>query len=254
MAVKIPGSELSFARKGSNETTEFDFIGQIRDSKGKLVQNLRDGIKVKLNEANAAQAGRRSFQYDTGFTLAPGEYRLKFLARENQTGKMGTFETTFKVPDLSAKTDDLRLSSVVWSSQRQALAEAVGSADINKKTLAANPLIENNRKLIPSITRVFRKAQNLYVYLEAYDPVQDPIDRKPNLLASVSFFKGRVKAFETDPVKLDQTSATRPNVLPIEFQVPLAKLTPGQYTCQVSVVDQTGKKFAFPRAPMVLLP
>ena len=73
----------------------------MRDAKGKLVQNVRDGIKVKLDEANAAQAGRRSFQYDTGFTLAPGDYRLKFLARENQTGKMGTFETTFKVPDLA---------------------------------------------------------------------------------------------------------------------------------------------------------
>jgi VWFA-related protein len=254
MAVKIPGSELSFAKKGSNETTEFEFIGQIRDAKGRLVQNVRDGIKVKLNEANAAQAGRRSFQYDTGFTLSPGEYRLKFLARENQTGKMGTFETAFTVPDLSAKVDDLRISSVVWSSQRQALTEAVGSADISKKTLAANPLIENNRKLIPSITRVFRKAQNLYVYLEAYDPAPDPAEKKPNLVASVSFFKGRVKAFETDPVKLDHTLAARPNVMPIEFQVPLAKLTPGQYICQVSVVDQTGKKFAFPRAPMVLLP
>jgi hypothetical protein len=218
------------------------------------VANVRDGIKVKLSEANAAQAGRRSFQYDTGFMLPPGDYRLKFLARENQTGKMGTFETTFKVPDLNAASDDLRISSVVWSSQRQALTEAVGSADISKKTLAANPLIENNRKLIPSITRVFRKAQNLYVYLEAYDPAPDPAEKKPNLVASVSFFKGRVKAFETDPVKLDHTLAARPNVMPIEFQVPLAKLTPGQYICQVSVVDQTGKKFAFPRAPMVLLP
>jgi hypothetical protein len=71
-------------------------------------------------------------------------------------------------------------------------------------------------------------------------------------VASVSFFKGKVKAFETDPVKLDQT--TRPNVLPIQVQVPLAKLSPGQYICQVNVVDQTGKKWAFPRAPMVLLP
>jgi hypothetical protein len=126
--------------------------------------------------------------------------------------------------------------------------------DNNKKVLAANPLIENNQKLIPSITRVFRKAQNLYVYLEAYDPAPDPAEKKPNVVASVSFFKGRVKAFETDPVKLDQTAQARPNVLPIQFQVPLAKLTPGQYTCQVSVVDATGKKFAFPRAPMVLLP
>ncbi len=252
VSVKIPGSEISFAKKGSNETTEFDFIGQVRDAKGKLVNNVRDGIKVKLNEATASQAGHRSFEYDTGFTVPPGEYRLKFLARENQTGKMGTFETTFTIPDLTAKSDDLRVSSVIWASQRQPITAVIGAADNNKKVLAANPLIEDNQKLIPSITHVFKKAQSLYVYMEAYDATLDPADKKPNLVASVSFIKGRVKAFETDPVKLDRV--TRPTVMPVEFKVPLAKLTPGQYICQVSVVDETGKKWAFRRAPMVLLP
>jgi hypothetical protein len=35
--------------------------------------------------------------------------------------------------------------------------------------------------------------------------------------------------------------------------VPLATLLPGKYTCQVNVVDEVGGKFAFARAPMVLL-
>jgi VWFA-related protein len=253
VAVKIPGSHIALAKKGANEVTEFDFIGQVRDAKGKLVANVRDGIRVKLAETAAAQVGHRSFHYDTGFTLPPGDYRLKFLARENQTGKMGTFETTFNVPDLSA-VSDLRVSSVVWSNQREAITAAVGSAEKQKKLQAANPLVEKDQKLVPSITRVFRKNQNLYVYLEAYDSASNPADRRPSLLASVSFFKGKVKAFETEPVRLSQTAASRPSALPIEFQVPLAKLTPGHYTCQVSVVDELGKKFAFPRAPLVLLP
>ena len=49
-------------------------------------------------------SGRKSFQYDAGFTLAPGRYRMKFLVRENVSGKMGTFETQFTIPDLSADT------------------------------------------------------------------------------------------------------------------------------------------------------
>jgi hypothetical protein len=36
--------------------------------------------------------------------------------------------------------------------------------------------------------------------------------------------------------------------------VPLERLTPGRYTCQVNVVDQIGQKFAFQRAPLVVLP
>ncbi len=254
IAVKIPGSEVVLARKGSNEVTEFDFIGQVRDAKGRAVASVRDGIRVKLNESTLTQLGRRNFQYDTGFTLPAGEYYLKFLARENQTGKMGTFETRFLVPDLNAQPDYLRLSSAVWSSQLEPLAAAVGSAIEQKKALSANPLIEKGEKLIPSITRVFRKDQNLYVYVEAYDPTLQPGDRRPSLVAAVSFFRGRTKAFETSPIHLDEMAGARMGVLPIRFQIPLKGLASGRYTCQVSVVDQLGKKFAFARGPLVLLP
>jgi hypothetical protein len=72
--------------------------------------------------------------------------------------------------------------------------------------------------------------------------------------ATLSFYRGRVKAFESEPVRLTQVSATRRTALPVQFQVPLAKLGPGKYVCQVSVIDEVGKRFAFPRAPVILLP
>ncbi len=254
VSVKIPGSAIALAKKGSNEQTEFDFIGQVRDSKGKLAGSVRDGIKVKLNQSNAAQLSSRALQYDTGFTLAPGQYQLKFLARENQSGKMGTFESKFVVPDLNAATPSLRMSSVVWSGQRQPLNSAVGAAETRKKALAADPLIQDGQKLVPSITRVFRKDQSLYVYFEVYDPSSDPVDKKPSVAATLTFYRGRVKAFESAPVRLSQLNPGRSGALPVQFQVPLAKLTAGKYTCQVSVIDEQAKRFAFPRADLVLLP
>ena len=87
ISVKIPGSAIGLARKGSTQTTDLDFIGQIRDDKGRLVSGVRDTIRVKLSEDAAPQIGRRHFQYDTGLTLAPGTYPLKFLARENLSGR-----------------------------------------------------------------------------------------------------------------------------------------------------------------------
>ncbi|HVX67932.1 MAG TPA: hypothetical protein VHA11_15070, partial [Bryobacteraceae bacterium] len=222
--------------------------------RGKLVANVRDGIRVKLNEANAAQLSRRQFQYDTGFTLPSGDYRIKFLARENQTGKMGTFETAFHIPDLYASSGYLHLSSVIWSAQREPVAAAVGSAGNDRKTAEANPLIEGNSKLVPSVTNVFRKDQNLYVYVEAYDPARDPAAHKPGITATLSLFRDKVKAFETEPVHFADSAARRASALPIRLEVPLAKLSPGQYTCQVSVVDPLGKKFGFARGRVVLLP
>jgi VWFA-related protein len=93
LTVKMPGSDLELAKRGGSESTRLDFIGQIRDAKGRLAATVRDFITVKLKAESAAQLANRTVAYDAGFTLQPGSYTLKFLARENETGKMGTFET-----------------------------------------------------------------------------------------------------------------------------------------------------------------
>jgi VWFA-related protein len=254
VSVKIPGSEITVAKKGSNEITELDFIGQVRDAKSAIVAAVRDGIRVKLTEENAGQLAKKSIEYDTGFTLAPGKYKLKFLTRENRTGRMGTFETQFTVPDLTANQPGLPISSVVWSNQREPLSSAVGSASTQKKLLAIHPLVIDGQKLVPSITRVFRKDQSMFVYFEVYDPATDPANKAASVAATLSFYRGKAKVSESVPLRVTQTPAARPHMAPFEFQTSLANLVPGRYTCQLNIVDEVGRKFAFARAPMVILP
>jgi VWFA-related protein len=251
LAVKIPGSELELAKHGGAERTRLDFIGQVKDAKGTLVATVRDDIDVKLKGENSGQLSKRNLQYDTGFTLPPGAYTVKFLARENETGKMGTFETRFTIPDLTAERNYLPISSVVLSNQYESLSAAVAVAERDKKLLAANPLVKDGEKLVPSVTRVFRTDQEMYVYLEAYQPTAQSTEP---LIASVSFFRGRQKAFETEPLEVKEGLNPKTKAVPIRFSLPLSKLLPGRYTCQVSVLDPTSRKFAFWRAPVVVIP
>jgi len=250
LAVKIPGSEIELARHGGAESTRLDFIGQVKDTKGAVVGNVRDNIEVKLKGETAQQLAKTTLAYDTGFSLGPGSYTVKFLARENETGKMGTFESKFTIPDLTGEQKYLPISSVVLSNQRERLEDAVATAERDKKLLAQHPLIQDGQKLIPSVTRVFRKDQNLYVYLEAYEP--SAATAQP-VMARVSFYRGKVKAFETEPLQVADGLNPKTKALPLKFSVPLGKLQPGRYTCQVSVLDPTAQKFAFWRAPIVLL-
>jgi len=254
ISVKIPGSVLALAKKGGKASTDFDFIGQVRESpSGRLVAGVGDNIPVKFNDADASQLEHRNVQYDTGLTVPPGKYNLRFLARENQTGKMGTFETNFVVPDLSAGKE-LRLSSVILSSQKEDVKAAVGSADNDKRTLANHPLIQNGQKTVPSITRVFRKDQTLYVYFEVYDPAPDGASKAPSLSAQVELLQGARKAFSSMPESQTKLMPNRPGVASFSFQVPLAKIAAGQYTAQINVIDEAGKRFAFPRSTIILLP
>lgn len=96
VSVKVPGSAVPLSKK---ETAKIDFIGQVKDAKGALATAVRDTIEIKTAGGRLAS---RSLLYETGFTLMPGQYRLKMLVRENGEGKMGTFETSFTIPGEAA--------------------------------------------------------------------------------------------------------------------------------------------------------
>ena len=120
LSVKIPGSEIALAKSKGNAKTNLDFIGQMRDSKDQIKGQVADGITIQLAQQTLTELNNRTIAYDTGFTVPPGSYKLKFLTRENETGKMGTYETNLVIPDLAAdEPNKIKTSSIVLSSQRE---------------------------------------------------------------------------------------------------------------------------------------
>jgi VWFA-related protein len=249
LEAKIPASEIDLARHGEVESVRLDFIGQVTDAKNKVVRQVRDNLEVKLKGVNAADFAKKSMAYDAGFELAPGTYTVKFLARENLTGKMGTFETKLAIPDLAAEKTWLPISSVVLSNQMEAQSAAVATGDQDKKAMADHPLIQNGQKIVPSVTRAFRRDQTLYVYLEAFEP-----DAPQPLQATVAFYRGTAKVFET-PIQVAKDGfKAQAKVQPVKMSLPLSAIAAGRYTCQVNVIDQQSQKVAFWRAPVAVLP
>ena len=253
VAVKIPGSVIPLARKKEREEAQLDFIAEVRDAHGRTVASVRDFIRIRLSGENTGQLARKLLQYDTAFTLPPGGYRLKFVARENENGRLGTFETKFTIPDLAAEQSWLRTSSVVWGSQRIPLEKNIGAATRNDKSARNNPLVREGAKLVPSITKVIREGGELFVLFEVYEPGVTS-DQGIDIEASVSLFNRKGKALESEPVVLDTKADAKTPSVPVQLRVPLANLPPGNYLCQVSVVDKASGKFAFHRTPMVILP
>jgi hypothetical protein len=187
-------------------------------------------------------------------TLTPGKYTLRFVARENGEGKVGTFETPFTIPDL-ASGSALRISSVIFSNQRGTQSAGVKNT---KKLLDQNPLIDSSgQKIVPNVIRVFRPGQDMYVYLEVYDPTLPenmPANvRVTSVAADLALYQGDRKVLETQAVRVNRPDAKRENVIPLHLQASLKDQKPGKYMCQVNVIDELGRKFAFPRMPVVLL-
>jgi hypothetical protein len=252
VTVKVPGSELALAKKGGAEHTLIDFIGEVKDEYGSTMQNIRDRVDAKLNENTAAELAKRPLSYSTGFTLLPGPYKIKILARDSETGHIGTYETKFVVPNLNKEEKRVPISSVVLSSQRVAMSDALFNATKDKdKSEQSNPLVIDGQKLIPSVTRVFSTQRDMYIYLQAYE--RGATEQRP-LVAFVTFYKGQVKTFETPPIAVTEGMVVKSKAVPLKFSVSLAKLPPGEYSCQVTVLDTTNQKAAFWQAPVMLIP
>ena len=266
ITVKIPGRELALAKKFGAEHTVIDFVCEIKDEVGGVtVSNLRDNVNIKLTDATAAELSQRPIEYSTGFTLLPGRYNIKFLARDDETGRIGTYQTTFIIPNLNKETKRIPMSSVVLSSQRVSSRDALFNASSNKeqaKNDAVNPLVNQDGKLIPSVTRVFHNDRDLYVYLQAYAgagaTTSTPVPVTPAaapgpLLAYVSFYREGKKMLEVQPVQVPALTTNKLGTTPVSFRIGMGKLAAGEYQCQVTVLDPGGNRAAFWQGQIMLV-
>jgi VWFA-related protein len=247
VSLLVPGSQIPFVKGGDRDKASLDIMGQVRDAQGIVVGNARETVKLALDEAQ--QVKRKNIQYSTGFTLAPGRYHLKFVVRENQSGNMGSFETDIQVPDL--KKSPLKMSSVVLASQRTP----------NTAKNSPDPLIRDGLEWVPNIPHVFRQDQHLYFLYEVYDPTKQKGTPEPaaapgltrrdsgpvHVLTSIEFLSGGVKVYETPLVTTDVLNDATRGAIDYQFDVPLIQLKPGNYICQVNVIDDAGGSFSFPR-------
>ncbi len=260
----IPGAEIPFVSEKDKDNATIDILGQALEGGKFPVGRLRDTVKLAVESSREVR--RKNVQYNTGFVLAPGSYHLKFVVRENQTGRMGSFETDVHIPDL--RKSPLKMSSVVLSSLR---VPSTG------KKAASNPLVRDQMELVPNITHVFTPDQHLYLQYEVYDAAKgrNPVEVTPppragepesgkspeavkpsgdsvRVLTSIEFLQGRTKVYESRPVVASEVTAPDRKAVIFQIDVPLESLKPGLYLCQVNVIDDVAGSFAFPRFPLLV--
>jgi hypothetical protein len=238
VSLVVPGSQIPFVKGGDKDKATLDIIGAVIDDTKRPVGRVRDTVKLNLDASLAAR--QKNIQYTTSFNLPPGNYQIKFVVRENETGRMGSFIAEVTLPDL--KKAPLKMSSILLASQRTP----------SKKQ---DPLVRNGQEYVPNISHVFRQDQHLYLLYEVYDPTRakaaadDPKGSKPgiNLMSSLELIQGSTKVYETPIVQARAINVEGRDAVSFELDVPLSGLKPGAYLCQLNVIDDAAGSFAFPR-------
>ena len=106
----------------------------------------------------------------------------------------------------------------------------------------------------------------MYLLYEVYDPARAKAESDSavngkagggpaiNLLSSLELIQGSTKVYETPVVRAKSINAEGRGAVAFELDVPLAGLRPGQYLCQLNVVDDAAGSFAFPRFALLVRP
>ncbi|HXW18648.1 MAG TPA: VWA domain-containing protein [Candidatus Acidoferrales bacterium] len=257
IAAKLSSSTLEWAQKHGQHQLEFDFAAEVHaDSNNQVVVHLRDTVTVHLDEQRYQQVNQSSLLYQGGVILSPGSYSLKFVAREDETGKIGTFEEPIVVPPLPA--DKITLSSVLLSSQLVPLEKSsevqTKAQGVRAAKLSNSPLEMDGARIVPSVTRFFTQQQTLYVFFQAYYPekLQKSESFDPHSLrASLLFFRNgfQIKSAPLlSPTEINAKSRTAS----FRISLPLAQLPTGRYTVQAIVVAPGTQHSAFGRSYLAL--
>ena len=245
ISAKLASSALQWAQKSGRREVEFDFAAEIRDTQsGRVAGALRDTITVRLDAERYEELQQNALVYQGGIILPPGNYRLKFLARENESGRIGTFEDDLKLPP--AQADRLQLSSVVLSSQ---VIEVQKNSEVQTKAFARDaklkdlPLDVAGERIVPSVTRVFTSQQMLYIFFQAYVPEKSDLSQ---LRAGLEFFRNGARISQTPVVAPSQVD-DKTRTASFRISLPLSSIGIGRYTVQAVVVEPGGTQAAFGR-------
>jgi hypothetical protein len=146
---------------------------------------------------------------------------------------MGSFEADIVLPEM--KKAPLKMSSILLASARQPSKQLT-------------PLVRNGQEYVPNISHVFRRDQHLYLLYEVYSPAKSKTaGEEVRVLSSLELLQGSVKVYETPLVEAKTVNVEGREAVAIELDVPLDALKPGQYVCQLNVIDDAAGAFAFPR-------
>ncbi len=255
IAAKLSSTALDWAKKHNRRSAQFDFAAEVRAvPSGMIVAQLRDTITVHLDEQRYQQVSRTDLVYQGGVVLAPGNYRLKFLAREDESGKIGTFEEPLNIPARPAAR--MTLSSVLLSSQlvaAQRSSEVRTQAEGFRAHMEVSPLEVQGEKIIPSVTRFFNQGQTLYVFFQAYFPEKggkSTFDAR-TLRGGLVFFRNGVQVNAT-PLLAPATIDSHSRTASFRISLPLAKLPKGRYTVQAVAIAAGTQQAAFGRSYFAL--
>ncbi len=226
--VQASNKELQFTDQGGFPTARMNIFGRITAVSGKRSGIFEDSAVTSATSEELAEARERKSVYQKAIALTPGTYKVDVIVRDVGTGNRGVRSIGFTVPRYNDSTLDT--STLILASTLRSTTE---------KDIGASFVI-GGAKVIPNLSGVYRKGQEVGVYLQVYNAKIDQTTLRPAVDVEYILTKGGKEVFKQ---KEDwQGLSDAGQRLTLARLLPTSQMSLGDYELKIKIRDNVGDK------------
>jgi GWxTD domain-containing protein len=225
ISVQIPNNQLSFKAKEGVHSAEINIFGRVSTLSDKVIQTFEDSVSKDYPDSLFPLASKQMSIYQKALPLRPGLYRLDLVIKDVSSGNVGAVNTRLAVPRY--EDDKLEASSLILADQIE---------HVPAKQVGTGQFVLGSSKVRPKLDAAFSPSEKMGIYLQVYNLKPDDKTHKSDASFVYTVKQGdrQVMQFKETSAELKQTG----DQVTIERLLPLATLTPGKYTLEVSATDK----------------
>jgi len=225
ISVQIPNNQLSFKAKEGVHSAEINIFGRVSTPSDKIIQTFEDSVSKDYPDSLFPLASKQMSIYQKALPLRPGLYRLDLVIKDVSSGNVGAINTRLAVPRYDE--DKLEASTLILADEIE---------HVPAKQIGTGQFVLGSSKVRPKLDAAFSPSEKMGIYLQVYNLKADDKTHKSDASFVYTVKRGdqQVMQFKETSADLKQTG----DQVTIERLLPLATLTPGKYTLEVSATDR----------------
>lgn len=226
ITVQLRNRDLSFQSKQGLYSAVLDLYGRITDPGGRVIQTFEDVISRDFPESLFQTSLDLSSIYQKSVPLRSGLYRLDLVIKDTHNGNIGTLGTALRVPRFAE--EELDASSLILADQ----IEPVASAQVGM-----GQFVLGAYKVRPRLGQEFSASDRLGIYLQLYNLKVDEATHKTKVSVAYRIMQTKDQKEVWQAVESADHLHQGGEQLTVEHLIPVATLSPGRYTIEVTAID-----------------
>jgi VWFA-related protein len=247
--LKFPGSQFREKKK----RIKFEIYGYAISSAGVFRDFFHQTLEISPNQAKLDQG----LKYFDLHLVHPGDYKIRLIVRDADTGEIGSQFQEISVPDYD--NGELGLSGPVFIQPESGwlLTRGYDPKKPTGRKVGVNlpldyPYILDNKPFIPGVVPYFYGSSPVQFYVRVYNLKVHPVTKVPQTEMNFEIVDAEGNSTPLRNVGLVKNpTQLEPGVFDILFQANLGYLSSGYYQLKLSFKDIMSNQMAVSKTPFI---